>query len=159
MPRKKFRTARRKNKADITPNNQLSRKRKLWTDVQMTSALEEYKKGKMTIGKIAKKFNVPKTTLHDRISGRVYNMELSMDQIQIHIYEEEALVEHLISAAKQGYGKTRKQVNMTVEMVAKSKGVLRKDKFQMAGGEDLLSVNQKFLFDVQTLLHTSVWIQ
>ena len=110
----------------------------------------------MTIGKIAKKFNVPKTTLHDRISGRVYNMELSMDQIQIHIYEEEALVEHLISAAEHGYGKTRNQVNMTVEMITKSKGVL---KFQMVGGEVLLSVNQKFLFDVQTLLHTSVWIQ
>ena len=46
MPRKKFRTVRRKNKADIMPNNQPSRKRKLWTDVQMTSALEEYKKGK-----------------------------------------------------------------------------------------------------------------
>ena len=39
-----------------------------------------------------------------------------------------ALVEHLISAAKQGYGKTRKQVNMTEEMVAISKGVLRRDK-------------------------------
>ena len=46
MPRKKFRTARRKSKANVTPNNQSSRKRKLWTDVQMTSALEEYKKGK-----------------------------------------------------------------------------------------------------------------
>ena len=127
MPRK-FRTARRKNKADIMPNNQPSRKRKLWTDVQMTSALEEYKKGKLTIGKIAKKFNVLKTTLHDRISGRVQHGTKSGPNPYIQAHEEEALVELLISAAKQGYGKTRKQVNMTVEMVAKSKGVLRKDK-------------------------------
>ena len=33
-----------------------------------------------------------------------------------------------MSASKVGYGKTRKQVNMMVEPIAKKKGVLRKDK-------------------------------
>jgi len=41
------------SKADITANNQSSRKCQLRTDVQLISALKEYKKGKMTIGKIA----------------------------------------------------------------------------------------------------------
>ena len=86
----------------------------------MTPALEEYKKGKMTIGKIEKKFNLPKTTLHDRISGRVQHGTKPGPNPYLQADEKKALVKHLISAAKQGYGKTRKQVNMTVEMVAKS---------------------------------------
>ena len=94
----------------------------------MTSALEEFKKGKLTIGKIAKKFNVPKTTLHDRISGRVQHGTKPGPSPYLRADEEEVLVEHLVSAAKQGYGKTRKQVNMKVETIAKAKGILRKDK-------------------------------
>jgi len=70
MVRKKFRTARRKP-TNITPNTQPSKKRKLWTEQQMTSALNEFKKGELTIGKISEKFQIPKTTLHNRITGCV----------------------------------------------------------------------------------------
>jgi len=154
MPRKKFRTARRKNKADITPNNQPSRKRNLWTVVQMKSALEEYKEGKMTIGNIAKKF----TRQHCMIASMAeYNMELSLDQIHIynHMKRKLWLISHL-----QGYGKARKLVNITVEMVAKSKGVLRKDKISNGWWRRFIGRQPEVsLFEVQTLLHTSVWIQ
>ena len=105
MPREKFRTARRKNKANIPPNNQPSRKRKLWTDFQMTSALEEYKKGKMTIGKIVKKFNVPKTTLHNCISSQVQHGTKPGQNPYLQADKEEALVEHSISPAKKATGK------------------------------------------------------
>ena len=37
----------------------------------MTSALNEFKKGELTIGKISEKFQIPKTTLHNRITGCV----------------------------------------------------------------------------------------
>lgn len=39
--------------------------------------------------------------------------------------EEHALAEHLIDAAKIGYGKTRRQVKGIVENVARAKNVLR----------------------------------
>ena len=113
---------------NYTLNHQQLRKRNLWTVVKIISALEEYKKGEMTIGKMAKSLNAPKTTLHDLISGWIqYGTKLRPNPY-LQADEEEALVDHLISAAKQDLGKKRKQVNMTVEMVAKSKGVLRKDK-------------------------------
>ena len=41
--------------------------------------------------------------------------------------EEQKLANHLVYVAKIGYGKTRKQVSMLVEGVAKQKGVLRKN--------------------------------
>ena len=94
----------------------------------MTSALEEFKKGKLTIGKIVKKFSVPETTLHDRISGHVQHGTKPGPSPYLRADEEEVLVEHLVSAAKQGYGKTRKQVNMMVETIAKAKAIPRKDK-------------------------------
>lgn len=127
MVRKKFRKARRK-RTNIMPNTQPSKKRKLWTEQQMTSALNEFKNGKLTIGKIAKKFQIPKTTLHNRISGRVIHGTKPGPKPYLQADEEVVLVDHLISAAKVGYGKTRKQVNMMVEAIAKEKGVLRKDK-------------------------------
>ena len=55
----------------------------------------------MTIGKIAKKCNVPKRTLHDCISSHVQHKG---PNAYLQAKEEEALVEHLISAAKQDYG-------------------------------------------------------
>ena len=39
--------------------------------------------------------------------------------------EETALRNHLVEAAKAGYGKTRTQVKLIVESVVKEKGILR----------------------------------
>jgi len=94
----------------------------------MTSALNEVKKGKLTIGKISEKFQVSKTTLHNHITGRVIHGTKPGQKSYLQADEEVVLVEHLMSASKVGYGKTRKQVNMIVEPIAKKKGVLRKDK-------------------------------
>ena len=61
--------------------------------------------------------------------------------------EEERLANHLITAAKLGYGKTRKQVKTFAEKVAREKGVLRKEritdgwwgKFSYAAAETVVS--------------------
>jgi len=95
MPRKKFRTARRKTtNCNIVPNTQPSRKRKCWTEEQITRALEEFKKGKLTIGKIAQKYT--KMTLYERISGRVKHGTKPGPQPYLQANEEEVLVDHLI---------------------------------------------------------------
>ena len=105
MAKKKFRKARRKTTTNIMPNTQPPKKRKLWTEQQMTSALNEFNKGELTISKIAKKFQVPKTTLHNRISGRVIHGTKPGPRPYLQADEEAVLVDHLISAAKVGYGK------------------------------------------------------
>jgi len=125
MPRKKFRTAQKKTtNCSIVPNTQPSRKRKCWTEEQIKRTLEEFKKGKPMIGKIAQKYKVPKTTLHDRISGQVKHGTKPGPQPYLQANEEEVLVDHSIKVPKVGYGKARKQVNMIVETVAKEKGLL-----------------------------------
>ena len=81
---------------------------------------------------MAKNFKVPRMAPHDCISGQVHH-GIKLGQIPyLHVDKEEALVEHLISA--ESNRKTRKQVNMIVKMVAKSKRVLRKNKISNGWG-------------------------
>ena len=53
--------------------NAPSRPKKLcsWTDEQMTRAIDAVKSGELGINRSALKYGVPKTTLKDRIAGRV----------------------------------------------------------------------------------------
>ena len=82
MPRKKFRTARRKAKAKpaaaAAPKAAPTCKRKQWSEESMTAALNEFRKGIHPINKIAVLYGVPKSTLHDRISGRVRHWSFSI---------------------------------------------------------------------------------
>ena len=47
------------------------KKRKLWDDSLMTEAMEAVKNGKMGVNRAAEEYNVPRTTLKDRLTGRV----------------------------------------------------------------------------------------
>ena len=91
----------------------------------MTATLEEVRKGIHSINKIAALYGVPKSTLHDRISGRVTHGTKSGPAPYLNATEEKELADHLITVAKIGYGKTRKEVKMIAENVAIDKGVLR----------------------------------
>jgi len=46
-------------------------RRRQWTDTQMKSAMDTVKKGGMSIKRAALQYDVPRTTLQDRISGKV----------------------------------------------------------------------------------------
>jgi len=46
-------------------------RRKQWTETQMRSAMDAIKKGQLSVLRAAVQYDVPRTTLHDRISGRV----------------------------------------------------------------------------------------
>jgi len=146
MERKKFRRARRKlrSNAKNKPNNKPSQKRKQWMETKMTSALKEAKQSKkLYINRISKKYNVPRSTLQDRISSCVTH---GTKPRPLTAEEEKSLTTHLIDAAKLGYGKTRKIVNRMAENVAREKGTLRKEKYPMDGGENLLSDSHNFLY-------------
>lgn len=91
----------------------------------MERALEAVKKGELSINRAAKTYGVPCTTLKDRISGRVVHGTKPGPSRYLNDEEEQTLSDHLVQAAKVGYGRTRKQVLSIVENVARDKDVLR----------------------------------
>lgn len=48
-----------------------NRKRRQWKEEDMTAAVSAVNEGRMTKYTATKQFNVPRITLHDRLSGRV----------------------------------------------------------------------------------------
>ena len=73
----------------------------------------------------ARVHGVPRTSLHNRIKGRVIH-RVKPGPKQYLSAEEEA--ELAIEAASVGCGQTRKQIMTIAENVAKDKGILRKDR-------------------------------
>ena len=92
--------------------------RKQWTDQQMLAAIEAVDNGCGT-NQAAKEHGVPKSTLKDRLSGRVVHGTNPSKR------EEDELADYLIQTAKVGYGKTRRQVKCIVEKIADEKGTLK----------------------------------
>ena len=103
------------------------KKRKLWTEQQMSSAIEAVKGG-MKVFAAAREYNVPRMTLQDRISGRVIHGKNPGPQPYLNQAEEKELSNFLVETAKVGYGRSRKQVIQLVEKTAKDKGLLPPDK-------------------------------
>ena len=91
----------------------------------MVAAMEAAKDGTISINKVALLHGVPPTTLKDRLSGRVKHGTKPGPRPYLNDQEERALADHLIEAAKIGYGKTRKEVKSIVERVAEEKHCLR----------------------------------
>jgi len=74
----------------------------------------------------SQKYEVPKMTLHDRISGRVKHGTKPDPQPYLKVNEEEVLVDHLIKVAKVGMEKLTKsgQKKFTTDnLVKKSKSL------------------------------------
>jgi len=91
----------------------------------MTSALKEAKQSKKpNMNRISKKYNVPRSTLQDHISGRATHGTKPEPRPYLTAEEETSLTTHLIDAAKLGYGKTSKKVNRMAENVVREKATL-----------------------------------
>ena len=93
----------------------------------MQAALDAVKEG-MGVNAAARAYGVPKTMLKDRISGRVVHGTKPGPRQHLTSEEERDLTRYLEEVAETGYGKTRKQVQLMVETVAKEKGLLDDDK-------------------------------
>jgi len=102
------------------------RKRLKWTNQSMVSAMKAVVEGCSSVNKAAREYGVSRTTLQDRITGRVIHGTKSGPKPFLNKAEESELAEFLEITAKVGYGKTRKQVLKIVESTAKEKGLLRK---------------------------------
>jgi hypothetical protein len=89
----------------------------------MTAALEAVKGGQ-SISQAARVYGVPKTTLHDRVSGKVVHGSNPGPQRYLNCQEESELGTYLKHCARVGYGKTRRDVLNIVQNAASEKGVL-----------------------------------
>ena len=90
----------------------------------MIAAIESVKGGQ-SIKRAAEVHGVPRTTLQDRVKGKVVHGVNPGPQPYLQPAEEKELSCFLAEVAAVGYGRTKKQVKLLAEMVARDKGVLR----------------------------------
>ena len=93
----------------------------------MASAIKAVKGG-MSVLRASTLYDVPRTTLQDHVKGRVKHGDKPGTNTYLTMAEEEELASFLMEVSKVGYGKTRKEVKLLVEAVAREKGVLRGEK-------------------------------
>ncbi|KAM9728785.1 uncharacterized protein ACNS7B_016605 isoform 1-T1 [Menidia menidia] len=86
------------------------KKKKKWTEDAMERALIEVKSGRSTVRQAAKEFGVPKSSLGDRVSGRVTPGSRSGPAQLIASADEELLVEFSLYMSKHGFPLTKQQV-------------------------------------------------
>ena len=98
------------------------KKLRQWNDDAMKRTLEAVAEGKMGVNRAALEFNVPRTTLKDRISGRVIHGSNMGPKTYLTHEEEKELVDFLVNCAKMGYAKTRQDVLKIVHSAVLKKG-------------------------------------
>ncbi|XP_029924453.1 tigger transposable element-derived protein 1-like [Myripristis murdjan] len=86
------------------------KKKKKWTEEAMERALVEVKAGRCTVRQAAKEFGVPKSSLGDRVSGRVTPGSRSGPAQLITSADEEVLVEFSLYMSKHGFPLTKQQL-------------------------------------------------
>ena len=125
MPNKKKKGFKRKRPNIVSPtlpNRSITRKQ--WTDREMLAAIDDVKQG-MSCNKAVDAHCVPRSTLKDRISGRVIHGRNPGPVCYLSSEEESLLADYLLKTSDMGYGKTRRDVCCIVESYLKQKGSLK----------------------------------
>ena len=88
----------------------------------MALAVEAVQEKKYTIREAAVAYHVPRSTIGDRVSGRIQMGAKSGPATYLTAYEEKELVDFLIGCARIGFARTRKQVMTLVRTAMIKKG-------------------------------------
>ncbi len=88
----------------------------------MAEAVKAVSQG-VSLRKAAIMYNLPKPTLHDRVSGKVAPDCKPGRKPYLSIGEEEELVSFLLKCADIGYAHTRKEVLALVQSIIEGKGI------------------------------------
>ena len=95
---------------------------KHWTDLGLSKALKDIDKG-LSIRKVSDMYGIPRSTLHDHVSGKVaYGAKCGPDPY-LDLEEEEELASFLIRSAEVGYPHTKKQTFALVQQMLDKKGI------------------------------------
>ena len=97
--------------------------RKLWSDENMQRAVAAVEKQGESLRHASEKYGVPRSTLHDHITGKVEHGSKPGRGSYLSSAEEEEIVSFLIKCARIGYPHTRKQVMALVQAIVKEKGI------------------------------------
>ena len=95
---------------------------KKWNPESMAIAIEAVQKGECTIRQAAEIYQVPKSTLSDRLSGKVIHGTTSGPQHYLSDIEENNLVKFLCKYASIGSARSKKQVIALVNEIMQKKG-------------------------------------
>ena len=90
----------------------------------MKNALEAVSNKEMTLRQASSEFNIPKSTLHDHISGRVHPGAVSGAPRYLDDEEEDELVRWLEGCAQIGYAKSIREVRAIVGAIVAKKNNL-----------------------------------
>ena len=98
------------------------KRRMQWTEEAMEAAMSDVRIGKYSVLRAAKLYGIPKSTLHDRISGKVTHGQKPGPKRYFTPAEQNDMADFLVDVAKAGCGKTITQVRNIAGMVAHDKG-------------------------------------
>ena len=107
----------------------------------MTEALKSVQRDGLSDNMAADLHGVPRSTLKDRLSGRVKHGTKSGPKPYLSAEEESELASHLFQAAHIGYGKTRRDVIGIVEEHLRRKGALKGNSISNGWWEKFLQRN------------------
>ena len=88
----------------------------------MKRALEDITLKKCSVRRAAEEYGIPKSTIYDRLSGKVIPGSVCGAQRYLMESEENAF---LLGCAQIGYGKTRSEVLLIVQKTLKERGIIR----------------------------------
>jgi hypothetical protein len=91
------------------------KQRRAIRDKKLFLAAADVSGGKCSLREASMKYAVPKSTLYDRVSGKVAFGSISGPERYLNNSEEEQLVKFLIGAAKIGFPRSKKQVLSIVQ--------------------------------------------
>ena len=90
---------------------------KSYSNEALTNAYKECKENRISIRKAAKLFDIPRTTLRDRLSGRIHIDTVITKLPLLSQLEEVKLANHIKTMASYSYGYTRQEcVNLASDM-------------------------------------------
>ena len=96
---------------------------KQWNDDAMSRAMKAVLESGMSVRRAAVEYNVPKSTLNDRIQGKVIHGCRSGPSRYLTEAEEEELLRFLMRSASIGYPKSRSAVIAIVQRACTNKGL------------------------------------
>ncbi|XP_019851197.1 PREDICTED: uncharacterized protein LOC109581489 isoform X16 [Amphimedon queenslandica] len=94
-----------------------------WNDKSMQKAAKAVEEGTMSLRMASEKYSVPKSTLHDRVTGKTDFEARPGPSPYLSFEEEEELASFLIKTAKIGYPRTKRQVLALVERIVSARGI------------------------------------